>query len=325
MPRSAVNNTLIPLFRKLSQKLGEQQAKSELKWLTEHVREIISEPRKEAHTAARIWREQPAFSEAELEQSSKRFSSVQWAWLRQAVSDRIDSNKPLQYILGNQPFGKTQLATRPPVLIPRWETEEWMLRLAALINDADTQEPLRILDACTGSGCIALGLASELNAMASITGVDVSDEAISLASENLKRNARRVRSNVEFKQLDLLQEGALGGKQWDMIVANPPYVSREEYGELDASVRDWEDVRALVPASAGDPLATSFIVRLAALANRVCLQSGQKTSIPRLVVEIGGKHQVEPACQAMSDNGLGLTEVWKDMAGTERVVLGYVK
>ncbi|KAJ2851577.1 hypothetical protein IWW36_001061 [Coemansia brasiliensis] len=349
MPRSAINNTLIPLYRKLSQKLGEQQAKNELRWMTEHVREIIGETarsdHKEAtHKAARIWRNQPAFSEAEIEQTNKRFSSVQWAWLRQAVSDRVDTNKPLQYILGNQPFGKTKIVTRPPVLIPRWETEEWMLRLASLVNEArdgSHKTPLQILDACTGSGCVALGLASELNAdSACITGVDVSSQAIMLATENMKHNSGLLRNKVGFRQLDLLHERAAGELRsetgrWDMIVSNPPYVSKAEYEVLDASVRDWEDIRALVPMlnQEGeiheDPLGISFIIHLAKLAKSMdlsCLRSDDvSTSIPRLVVEIGGKHQVEPTCQAMNDNGFSLTEVWKDMAGTERVVLGYLK
>ncbi|KAJ2738220.1 hypothetical protein H4R23_001296 [Coemansia sp. Cherry 401B] len=360
MPRSALNNTIVPLLRRLTKKLGEQQAKSELRWMTEHVRAVIGEsgrPHEHAepsYIGARLWRGQPAPSEAEIERDQKRFSSVQWAWLRQAVSDRVEKNKPLQYILGNQPFGKASIATRPPVLIPRWETEEWMLKLSELINSTRAEQagnqPLRILDACTGSGCIALGLACELAAdSARITGVDNSPHALALAADNLARNAKQLRNKVDFHELDLQSPGALArlqahGPQWDMVVSNPPYVTPAEYAQLEADVRDWEDMRALVPIPADadshtvdmgelDPSGMSFVVRLATLARELGLASADvahaadpaTTGIPRLVVEIGGEKQVEPTRQAMHDSGLSLTEVWKDMAGTDRVVLGYLK
>ncbi|KAJ2353100.1 hypothetical protein IWW50_005232 [Coemansia erecta] len=354
MPRSAINNTLIPLLRRLSGKLGEQQAKNELRWMAEHVRTVIGESgRSREHLepsfkSARLWRDQPAPSVEEIERDNKRFSSVQWAWLRQAVSDRVDQNKPLQYILGSQPFGRSKIATRPPVLIPRWETEEWMLRLAELVNATRTEQrtPLRVLDACTGSGCIAIGLACELQAQsAHITGVDISTDAVALAADNLARNARALGNTVDFCQLDLQAQSILAelqarGPRWDMIVSNPPYVTPGDYAQLDPDVKDWEDIRALVPMPADadpqnvqmdtlDPSGLSFVVQLARLARDLGLAdaavSSSDTKVPRLVVEIGGEKQVEPARQAMHDCGFNLTEVWKDMAGADRVVLGYYK
>ncbi|KAJ2797527.1 hypothetical protein H4R20_005149, partial [Coemansia guatemalensis] len=130
MPRSPANNTFIPLLRRLSQKLGEQQAKAEMRWMADHVRKAMAEPqdrradhRAESHLAARLWRDQPAPSSEEIERDSMRLGPVQWAWLRQAVSDRVERHKPLQYILGDQPFGNAKIGIRSPVLIPRWETE----------------------------------------------------------------------------------------------------------------------------------------------------------------------------------------------------------
>ncbi|KAJ1727259.1 hypothetical protein LPJ61_004669, partial [Coemansia biformis] len=239
--------------------------------MVEHVRKVIGESATHAEHAealrlrARLWRDHPAPSAAEIEHDSKRFSSVQWAWLRQAVADRVEHHKPLQYILGHQPFGKAVMGTRPPVLIPRWETEEWMLRLAGQLSAhhaghqtarQGSSHPwqINILDACTGSGCISLGLACELPAGAArIAGVDVSADAIALANSNLTRNAKILNNEVEFHQLDLLAPdvlsrlGAIRNDGWDMVVANPPYVTPAEYAQLDADVRDWEDVRALVP------------------------------------------------------------------------------
>ncbi|KAI9506443.1 S-adenosyl-L-methionine-dependent methyltransferase [Coemansia spiralis] len=245
---------------------------------------------------------------------------VQWAWLRQAVRDRAH-DKPLQYILGKQAFGRATIFTRPPVLIPRWETEEWVLRLARMIGDSG-EKALRVVDMCSGSGCVALALKLELGGLVDVLGVDVSEAAVALALENRKANHA---GGVRFKRLDLASREACAELTkegpWDMIVANPPYVTPQEYVELDPSVRDWEDKRALVPDS-DDPM--GFIRRLAELASEVSCHT-LPSCLPRLVVEIGGSHQVEATQQAMHDNGLNATEVWKDMAGTDRVVLGYSK
>ncbi|KAJ2859315.1 hypothetical protein GGI22_003024 [Coemansia erecta] len=378
MPRSPSNNTLLPLLQRLAQKVGKEQAQNELRWLTEHVREELTDRATRSHIVhrkARIWRDQPAPSSEEIERDHQRLTSVQWAWLRQAVKDRTEHNKPLQYIVGDQIFGKANIVVRPPVLIPRWETEEWMIRLAELIcahnaklKDAAQRRPLNILDACTGSGCISLGLASELppdtiNAL----GVDISADAVSLALENLALNQALLNgNNVRFKQLDLMAPHAAaalvseaselerrsGGRGWDMIVANPPYVTPAEYDGLEPDVRDWEDRRALVPPALqdrhentkeahgrlvqDDPSGLSFVLQLARLSSEIGLASRAGTPhaaadasvdsrLPRLVVEIGGTHQVEAVCQIMQDHGLHATEVWKDMAGNDRVVLGYSK
>ncbi|KAI8325699.1 S-adenosyl-L-methionine-dependent methyltransferase [Martensiomyces pterosporus] len=365
MPRSPSNNTLVPLLHKLSQRLGVQQAKSELRWLVEHARATLSDTTNspqhhQPHKQARLWRDQPAPSEEEVEQDRLRFTSVQWAWLRQAVADRTERHKPLQYILGDQPFGKTSLSVRPPVLIPRWETEEWMLKLAEMIRqhmaaqaeearggEVGQRSPLKILDACTGTGCISLGLASELPPeSAQITGVDISAEAISLASDNLAFNQLLLNNRVEFRQLDLQSPDILPKllgvePTWDMIVSNPPYVTPAEYHSLDLDVKEWEDKRALVPLPPNadpqavkdeelDPSGIAFIVHLTKLAKEMGLADVSRSeqagsTLPRLVVEIGGSQQVEPVRQAMHDHGFNSTEVWRDMAGTDRVVLGYFK
>ncbi|KAJ2747485.1 hypothetical protein GGI20_000474 [Coemansia sp. BCRC 34301] len=257
------------------------------------------------------------------------------------------------------------VVARPPVLIPRWETEEWVLRLAELINShtsnardvgAEASRPLNILEACTGSGCIALGLGCELaDGSARILGVDISDDAVGLAVDNLAFNQMLLSNHVQFCKVDLQQpvhllpaqlsvgEGVSGG--WDMIVSNPPYVTPSEYHVLDADVREWEDIRALVPLPQGttdpqsvaekdlDPLGMAFVVQLAKLAKELGMASKDQNndtslrmdSLPRLVVEIGSAEQAQSACQTMHDHGLNSTEVWKDMAGTDRVVLGYFK
>ncbi|KAJ2826039.1 hypothetical protein GGI24_003006, partial [Coemansia furcata] len=373
MPRCPGNNTLLPLLRKLSESLGEQQAKNELRWLIEHTRKVIGDginihqhmtAQSTDHKAARLWRDQPARSTDEIERDSERLSSVQHAWLRQAITDRTERHKPLQYIVGEQQFGKTNIIVRPPVLIPRWETEEWVLRLAELINshtdnvrDMRSQQglgaprPLNILEACTGSGCVALGLGCELtDDSARVLGVDISDDALELAIDNLAYNQMLLSNHVQFRKVDLQQPVHILPEQlhfvgedmsdnWDMIVSNPPYVTPAEYRDLDADVREWEDIRALVPLPPGttdpqnvpsedlDPSGMLFVVQLAKLAKELYLASKDRgedvllrlDSLPRLVVEIGSTEQAQAASQIMHDHGLNSTEVWKDMAGTDRV------
>ncbi|KAJ2515329.1 hypothetical protein GGI11_003794 [Coemansia sp. RSA 2049] len=380
MPRSPSNNTMLPLLRKLAQKVGGEQAQNELRWLTEHVREELTDIAHSSrssdgrgagtHLGARIWRDQPAPSVEEIERDNQRLTSIQWAWLRQAVKDRVEHNKPLQYIIGAQPFGRANITVRPPVLIPRWETEEWTIRLAELIattvrssiggnGETAQKRPLNILDACTGSGCISLGLASELPPdTIDALGVDVSPEAVALAMENLALNQALLNGNtVRFRRLDLMRSDAAarlafeteaesdesrrasGPPAWDMIVSNPPYVTPAEYEGLDPDVREWEDKRALVPllpphpGAEDDPSGLAFVARLAALAGEMGMtapaasvaDSSIGNRLPRLVVEIGGELQAEAACQIMRDHRLYSTEVWKDMAGRSRVVLGYAK
>ncbi|KAH0827387.1 S-adenosyl-L-methionine-dependent methyltransferase [Lanmaoa asiatica] len=102
--------------------------------------------------------------------------------------DRRLAGEPLQYILGTTPFGPLHLLTRPPTLIPRPETEDWALRLART-RTPDPTRPLRVLDLCTGSGCIPL-LLCHLWPSGSIraVGVDISPDAIRLAAENTAKS-----------------------------------------------------------------------------------------------------------------------------------------
>lgn len=147
--------------------------------------------------------------------------------LKQLISDR----KPLQYILGSVPFLDLELIVRPPLLIPRPETEylcSWLIEKLEKI-------PLTILDMCTGTGCIGLSLAQALPA-STVYLVDISPLACTTAQENaLKNNI----TNVTIFQSDLFtnlpQE-----LRFDLIVSNPPYVTEEEWTTLAPEVRLWK-------------------------------------------------------------------------------------
>ncbi len=160
--------------------------------------------------------------------------------------EALAAGRPVQYVLGRTEFCGRSFLIDERALIPRPETEELV---AWIIADCKGRESLRILDVGTGSGCIALSLAGSLPG-ATVTGADLSPEALSLAREN----ARRLHLPVTFVQTNFLEN-----RQWDalpephILVSNPPYIPAAERESLEAHVRDWEPEAALFVPD-GDPL-----------------------------------------------------------------------
>lgn len=233
--------------------------------------------------------------------------------LDKLIDQRVLEHKPLQYILGTQPFCELDIVTRPPTLIPRWETEEWTDRLIQLLKPylGKDKKRMRILDTCTGTGCIALALSSHLpKDSVEIVGIDISKRAIELANHNLKQHQEKLRNPIEFEQRDLF--GYLPSS-FHMIVSNPPYVTHQEYKDLDSDVKDWEDPRALVADDQGTKVHQHLI--------EVAKHCQPFAHLPRLVMEIGGTHQVEILTKALGQHGFLDVQVWKDLAEKDRVII----
>lgn len=173
----------------------------------------------------------------------------------EALIARRATGEPLQYITGQQEFFGLPFIVTPAVLIPRPETEilvEEVIRLAQLHN---WTQPV-IVDAGTGSGCIAVTLAREL-AGAQVIATDISTEALAVARRNAELND--VAERVQFLQSDWLN--ALPAETLaDFIVSNPPYVAAHEMSALQREVRDWEPALALTDQADG----LSFYRRLLA-------------------------------------------------------------
>ncbi|MEE1222245.1 MAG: peptide chain release factor N(5)-glutamine methyltransferase [Bacteroidaceae bacterium] len=165
---------------------------------------------------------------------------------------RLLAGEPVQYVTGTCFFLGRPFSVRPGCLIPRPETEDLV---AAIVNfvkqhpNADKQErPLRILDIGTGSGCIAVSLASELGASAQVEAWDISTDALAIAREN----AEKFQSTVSFQQVDVLKTPD-SSVFFDLIVSNPPYVRELEKADMEANVLEHEPALALfVPDD--DPL-----------------------------------------------------------------------
>jgi len=216
--------------------------------------------------------------------------------------ERRCGGEPLQYITGHQEFWGLDLLVTPAVLIPRPETEHAVEAALELLRDLESP---RVIDVGTGSGCIALTLASDLP-QARIEAVDISPEALSVAHQNAERLGFSER--VAFAKSDLLEKYLSDGETFDMVISNPPYVGESEADKLQIEVRDHEPHRALFGGVEG----LDIYRRLIPQAYQVLKPGGW------LVMEIGFSQE-----QQIQD----LLSYWKDvrsvadLGGIPRVVV----
>lgn len=160
------------------------------------------------------------------------------------VVEELKKSRPVQYIFNEARFHGHDFYVDGSVLIPRPETEE----LVDIIVDENGLSDLSVLDAGTGSGCIAISLALALK-FPEVTAVDISEKALEVARRNAAAfNAR----NIDFVCCDMLDMPVEVGK-YDIIVSNPPYIAESEKAGMDRNVLDYEPSGALfVPDD--DPL-----------------------------------------------------------------------
>lgn len=155
---------------------------------------------------------------------------------------RLERNEPVQYVLGKAYFGSDIYEVTPDVLIPRPETEalcRWIVE--------ETQDEKRLLDCCTGSGCIAITLKKRCPQL-SVDAYDLSNAALDVA----RRNAERLQQDIHLFRMDALNPVLAKGK-YDIIVANPPYICEQEKRDMRPNVLWFEPHEALfVPDN--DPL-----------------------------------------------------------------------
>lgn len=235
--------------------------------------------------------------------------------------------------LGDVDFGPLTILCRPPTLIPRPETAHIFTRLAETIRAQRPTPTLRIADLCTGTGCIPLLLRHLLGPGALLTGFDLSSEAIALAKEN----ARVLDLDAGFHELDVFHPSAAeqvvqhSGGRIGVLVSNPPYIPLHEYHALPASVRSYEDSRALLgDPSGGEGDGLAFYRRIADLLPDV-LRSEEEMErdglggLPRVAVEIGAEQgkAVEQILRSGPGGVVRRMEVWVDQYGRDRAVVGW--
>lgn len=220
------------------------------------------------------------------------------AWL-----ERRSTGEPVQYVLGEAHFCGLRLAVTPDVLIPRPETEEVVAHANGLLAGLART---RVLDAGTGSGCIALALKSA-RPEADIHAIDVSEAALEVA----RRNARTLGLAVTFQRADLLAADLPGvPHDLDLLVSNPPYIPDGEASGLERHVRDFEPALALF--SGDDPV--RFYHAIAYHAAQRVRPGGY------VVVETHADYaRATAACFGAS--AFETVEVHRDLSGRPRIVV----
>ncbi len=220
--------------------------------------------------------------------------------LDEAIQRRI-AREPLQLILGTAGFRYLELEVHPGVFIPRPETE-------VLAGEAVSRTPPGgiVVEPCTGTGAIAIAVATEARPSA-VYATDISEVAVGVA----RRNAKRAAVSVEVVRGDLLEPlpTRLRGRL-DVLVANPPYVTAEEFAELPPEVAHWDPRSALVAGATGHEISDRLI-----LAAPAWLRPGGW-----LLLETS-EHRAGSTAERAAGAGLEAVAIEKDLAGRERVVL----
>ena len=246
----------------------------------------------------------------------------------ETIIDRLLHFEPIQYIFGHTLWNGLDLKVTPSTLIPRPETAELVERISNFkFQISNFKSPFKVLDVGTGSGCIAIAL-KKAHPEWSVTGIDISPEAIEVARENAKRNG----VEVDFYVADILSpsmgesEGAsnlkfqISNLKYDVVVSNPPYICESEKVSMKSNVLDYEPSTALfVPDS--DPLL--FYRRIAELQTRRSPNSKQgEAQTPKplfLFFEINEAYG--PQLSAMLES-IGYTniQIHKDIYGKDRII-----
>ncbi len=222
-----------------------------------------------------------------------------------ALIARREKREPIAYIVGHKEFYSLDFEVTPAVLIPRPETE---FVVTAALESIAGKADARVLDIGTGSGAIAIAIA--VNApRAQITTVDISADAIAVASRNVRRH--RVEDRVTIRRGDCYHMldggGSLG--TFDAIVSNPPYLDDAEIASLEPEVHRFEPRIALNGGASG----LNVLQRITIGAREHLETNGE------LIVEMGAGHAGD-VVNLITRAGLRITDVINDFAGHPRVV-----
>jgi release factor glutamine methyltransferase len=240
-------------------------------------------------------------SRTSFRSNPERELPVNAGWSFQQLVKRRSKGEPVAYIRQQQEFWSLLLEVSPAVLIPRPETE---LVVERALTHIDKSQSARIADLGTGSGAIAVAIASERPA-ATVAAVDASKDALEIASRNIGR--------LQLTNVSLLHGSwfaPLAGRRFDLIAANPPYISQDD-PDLAPDVRRHEPAMALISGVGGFE-ALDLIIREAP----AHLDSGGW-----LVLEHGWK-QAETVRQRLVSQGFVHVRSHADLAGHERVTEG---
>ena len=232
------------------------------------------------------------------------FTTAMLKEFRARIKRRVQ-HEPLQYISGRTEFYGYKFEVTPAVLIPRPETERLVEIGIELL--ADRKSP-RIIDLGTGSGAIAISLAKEVPG-AFVVAIENSPAAIEVARSNGELNQL---TNIEFTLLDILTDQPDG--QFDLLIANPPYIPASEMTTLMPEVRDHEPRSALTDEKDG----LVFYRRISEIASQILAPGGW------LALEVGSGEQPGKAVKLLTAAGITGVKTVKDFNGDDRVLIGQI-
>jgi release factor glutamine methyltransferase len=236
-------------------------------------------------------------------QPNFEIDEINLIFLQKAISD-LKKQIPIQYIIGSTAFYGLTFLVNEHVLIPRPETEElvnWIIENSKLQTSNST---LTILDIGTGSGCIPISLAKNLP-NASISAIDISTEAIKIATKNAQLN----NVTIQFLEKDILNTTQLP-KNYNVIVSNPPYVRELEKAQMQENVLAYEPHLALFVKNENPLL---FYDKIADLAKKHLTKNGS------LYFEINQYLGVETV-DLLKQKGFKNIELKKDIFGVDRMI-----
>ncbi len=213
---------------------------------------------------------------------------------------RLENNEPVQYVTGTAMWGNLKLHVEKGVLVPRPETLE-LAQWAA----AECKAGTRILEIGTGSGCIAIFLAKNVE-NAHIKAVDISTTALEIA----RSNAAQLKADIDFAEADLFDPTFGNNETFDLIISNPPYVCESEKASMERNVLDYEPKEALF-VSDEQPLV--FYEAIAETAERTLAKHGC------VMVEINRMFPQETA-EVFSRHGFLSTQIRCDEQGNPRMI-----
>lgn len=225
------------------------------------------------------------------------------------IKEKINKRKsgyPLQYILGSQEFMGLEFKVNENVLIPRQDTE---ILIETILEKKSEDEVVEILDIGTGSGAISISLAYFLK-NSKVTSVDISEKAIEVAKENAKIND--VEHRINFIKSDIFQN-VDEKKRFGLIVSNPPYIPSKDIETLQSEVKDFEPMLAL---DGGDDGLDFY---------KIIIEQGVKylAKFGILAFEVG--HDQAQVIKSIMEKDYKNIEIYKDLPGIERVVIGIKK
>ena len=218
---------------------------------------------------------------------------------------RRSNYEPIQYITGSVEFYTLELKVTPAVLIPRPETE---ILVEVIIDSVKKEDELFILDFGSGCGNISIALAENLPNV-HVTGIDISKDAIMIANENLEKY--KLNDRVNFVKGDILKFNVNNFSNYDIIVSNPPYVSQNDYLNVQKEIKNFEPKIAVTDFSDG----YKYFVKIITLASEI-LKSGGK-----LFFEMG-EGQSKKINELLVKNNYKKIYVFKDYQKIDRVISG---